>query len=287
MFNMKDGNDAIKSLNKHLSGFPTMSGYIDSGKNIGKWEITRFELGAATGYFSQMSDYGDGIALLKDGVVWMSITPMEIESHILPQHSAKGKVVIAGLGLGMITLSLLKKKSVKKLYVLEIDEDLIQEFHSILDESHQNLWHENIESGRLEVIQADCQKPFENSVLHKIKDADYAWVDIWENLGCYTSLPKAAFIQSQIKAKRIDYWGQELELIERLSRVTSGSDKGERKRSRFLDIINDFELPITPKVLSKKGQSFYFEVSMLAAINTVTGMRRQKAKKEPFAIISR
>ena len=68
MFNMKDGNDAIKSLNKHLSGFPTVAGYIDSGKNIGQWEITRFDLGAATGYFSQMSDYGDGIALLKEGV---------------------------------------------------------------------------------------------------------------------------------------------------------------------------------------------------------------------------
>ncbi len=77
---IKSGNHLIKSLNKHLSGFPTLGGYIESGKKIGQWEIKQFNLdGFATGYYSQLNDDGIGIALLKNKAVWMSITPMELE----------------------------------------------------------------------------------------------------------------------------------------------------------------------------------------------------------------
>ncbi len=179
----------------------------------------------------------------------------------------------------MITLSLLKKPTVKKLYVLEIDQELINEFSSILDEKHQALWNDNIQSGRLEVIHADCEKPFDSDVLAKIKNPDYAWVDTWQHLGCYTSFDKTSFIQKQIKAKTIDYWGQELELISRLSKVSDGSDTDKKKRSQFIDVVRDFELPITPKKLDKKGQAFYFEISMLAAINIVMAKQARENKK--------
>nr|MCC4880541.1 hypothetical protein [Vibrio splendidus] len=277
----------MKNINKHLSGLPDIAQYKNQPTSFGEWEVKHFPLSYVTGYFSQASNYGQGIALLRQNVAWMSITPMELESHVTCQHSAKGKVVIAGLGLGMITLSLLKKPSVKKLIVLEIDQSLIDSFSELLANDTKKLWLDNIESGRLEVIQADCMKPLSSEIKAKVCRPDYMWVDIWEFLGYSEALSMTSFVQKQINAKTIDYWGIELDLITAMSRISTGEDSITKKRSKFSDAVNGFPLPISAKLFNRKALAFYFELTMRAGYNVVKVQKSNKEDRQPLSAFAK
>lgn len=267
---------------KHLSGLPNIPKYKNESKQLGKWEVKEFNLNHAAGYFSMASDYGQGIALLRDNVTWMSITPMEIESHILCHHSAKGTVVIAGLGLGMITLSTLKKSHVKKVYVLEIDETLINGLGDLLADESKSLWDENLSSGRLEILQVNCNSPLPTSVKEKISHADYMWVDTWEYLGSSEGFEKTAYLQHQIKAKTVDFWGLELDLVAELAKISSSDDSATKKRSKFADVVKGFNLPISAKSFNRKALALYFEITMMAAYNAVKIQKERKKKPSIF-----
>jgi hypothetical protein len=56
---------------------------------------------------------------------WMSITPMELMTQRPGIRFAKGHVVIAGLGLGWMLVEVLKKKSVKKVTLVERSQELV------------------------------------------------------------------------------------------------------------------------------------------------------------------
>ena len=57
--------------------------------------------------------------------LWMSITPMEVESHYLPIKKACGKVGVAGLGLGYYVQEILEKDNVESIDVYEINQDVL------------------------------------------------------------------------------------------------------------------------------------------------------------------
>ncbi len=275
----KQSERFLRLIDKHFSGFPYVSDYIKEDVAINEWTVKRFELNGAAGYFSAFNDSGDGIALLKGSVPWMSVTPLEIESHFMAQHSAKGHVVIAGLGLGMITMSLLRKARVDKVTVLEISQDLIDSFGSILIGKSKDLYEESLNNGRLEIIQCDCESPLSNEVLSKVKGCDYAWIDTWERLGDEKSLGKVVYLQEQIKAKTVDFWGMELEFIGLMAKRSDGSDNINKKRNAFLDVVADFPIPVSAKKLPAKALSFYFELVMTAGVMGMMYMRRNRAKK--------
>lgn len=54
-----------------------------------------------------------------DGHVWMSITPMEIESHYMPIFLAEGRVGVGGLGLGYAAVRMASKPEVREVVVYE------------------------------------------------------------------------------------------------------------------------------------------------------------------------
>jgi hypothetical protein len=56
---------------------------------------------------------------------WMSLTPMEIESHYTPIALAKGRVGISGLGLGYYVNSIIDKPEVEEITVYEVNPDVI------------------------------------------------------------------------------------------------------------------------------------------------------------------
>ncbi len=67
--------------------------------------------------------------LIDSGVrqhIMMSDTRMERLTNIEVVRQARGHVLIAGLGLGMILIPILKKKEVKRVTVVEIDKDVIK-----------------------------------------------------------------------------------------------------------------------------------------------------------------
>jgi len=61
----------------------------------------------------------------KDLKVWMSITPLEILTGRQGIRRSKGTVLMGGLGMGWLLWKVARKKSVKKIIVVEKSEDLL------------------------------------------------------------------------------------------------------------------------------------------------------------------
>jgi len=61
------------------------------------------------GYFQGMQAGINNWVLKKDGELWMSLTPMELESHMPHCNAATGHTVIVGAGLGLILFNVLKR----------------------------------------------------------------------------------------------------------------------------------------------------------------------------------
>ena len=65
-----------------------------------------------------------------DGSLWMSLTPMEIQSQWIAINTAKGKVGIGGLGMGYALLRIMEKEEVTSVDVWEINPHVIKFFKS-------------------------------------------------------------------------------------------------------------------------------------------------------------
>lgn len=110
------------------------------------------------------------------GVI-MSNTPMEVKTNLPFIKAAQGKVLINGLGLGMVLRAVLDKPEVKSVTVYEIDSDVI----ALVSPGFVG----DITSGRLIVKQANCfdYKPVKGEVY------DVAWHDVWDTI-CADNLPQ-------------------------------------------------------------------------------------------------
>ena len=60
--------------------------------------------------------------------LWMSLSPMEAQSHFLPILFAEGEVGVGGLGLGYYTLRVMAKGEVDRVTVFEQDPKVIEYF---------------------------------------------------------------------------------------------------------------------------------------------------------------
>lgn len=72
---------------------------------------------------------GDYTRLLRNGLVWMSDTPAEKRDHLEAATAIRkhgGRVLIGGLGLGMILQVALREPTVSHIDVVELDPDVIK-----------------------------------------------------------------------------------------------------------------------------------------------------------------
>lgn len=116
----------------------------------------------------------------------MSDTPSEIHDHWEPVYEAKGRVFIAGLGIGVVLQAVLDKPEVKHVTVLELSEQVIR-----LVAPH---YLERYGSERLTVLQGDVFAYTPPRGTHK-DPFDIAWFDIWDtknsgNLADFTKIKR-------------------------------------------------------------------------------------------------
>lgn len=106
----------------------------------------------------------------------------EKEDHLKFVQSATGRVLIAGLGLGMVTNAVLLKGEVEWVTVVEIDPDVV------------SLVAPHIQSPRLEVVRADIYtwRPREGERF------DCAWFDVWETI-CRDNLRNMRKLERKFK----------------------------------------------------------------------------------------
>ena len=123
--------------------------------------------------------------LTRRGSVVMSNTPDEIRDFYYFVRRASGRVLVNGLGLGVVVKALLDKDDITHITVIEKDPDVIA-----LVASHLN-------DLRLEIICADALKYKPQS------QYDAVWHDIWDGI-CSDNLPEMTKLHRKY-AKRTPY----------------------------------------------------------------------------------
>lgn len=168
----------------------------------GRWKLVQAYIAAAPGYFSGPRPLSwMNTLLVRDGITWMSLVPMEVESQMPHLGAAQGTVVICGLGLGVMAYAVSALRAVKRVLVVERDPEVIAMFRAFADFEN---WPQR---GKIELVQSDA-------MAFRCADADFLYADIWPCYRMNTMIPDMQRIHQGVPAPRCGYWGQELDMVD-------------------------------------------------------------------------
>lgn len=119
------------------------------------------------GYFTDELKY---LSLSYDGVTWMCITPNEINTMKPHIESATGNVLVFGLGLGYYIYMASLKDDVKDIYVVELDQNIIDIFNSIILPFFEK-------KDKIHIIHGDAKEYIKNMN----KPFNTVFIDLWHN----------------------------------------------------------------------------------------------------------
>lgn len=103
---------------------------------------------------------------------WMSDTPMEHNTNYDGLYQAKGDILVIGLGIGMLSLAMCRKKEVRSVTVLEIEPEVVQ------------LVAPHVRHRKLRIILADGKQPPIRG-----RNFDLIYLDIWPTI-CSDNWPE-------------------------------------------------------------------------------------------------
>ena len=144
------------------------------------------------GYFDKNVKF---LALKKDNVAWMSITPHEIFTMKDDIDKVSGNVLVLGLGLGYFLYMISLKDNVNKITVIEKDKNIINLFKSFL--------FPKFNKNKIQIIEDDAISYLENNK----EEYDYVYCDLYHNQ--FDALPlyiKIKNIEKNYKNTTFLYW---------------------------------------------------------------------------------
>ena len=168
----------------------------------GAWEISQSDNVLCQGYWGPTVLVPCLTALIRNGDVWMSITPLETESQSIGIQQARGHVVIFGLGMGWAAAATALSNDVTAVTVVEFDPEVIA-LHADLDVFAQ-LPQAAQEKVRIEKGDAYTWTPRE--------PVDLLMPDIWLPLVSDGRVDEVRRMQDNVGAAAIYFWGQEMEI---------------------------------------------------------------------------
>lgn len=140
------------------------------------------------------------IAICKDNVIWMSITPNEILTMAPSIERSHGKVITFGLGLGYYPFMCALKENVESITIIEFDKNIINLFTKHLLPLFPN-------KEKIKIIHADAFEYLKENDINEL--FDFAFMDIWhdgeDGLPLYIHFKKF----EENKRCKIEYWLEE------------------------------------------------------------------------------
>jgi spermidine synthase len=131
-----------------------------------------------------------------DGNVWMSLTPMEIQSAHVPLSLSEGRVGTSGLGLGYFTLLAAESESVESVTVFEINDQIIEYFtESFKDRECFD---------KIEIVKGDVRETMKGYTF------DTFFADHYQNLLDEEIPEDIRLLTKNNKIECYRFWGQEL-----------------------------------------------------------------------------
>jgi hypothetical protein len=166
------------------------------------WQFDSFILAAAPGYFTGPRILTwDTFALSREGITWMSLVPMEVESQMPHLAAAHGTVVVCGLGLGLMAYAVSALKSVERVVVVERDPEVMAMFR---DFAAFDAWPQR---AKVELV-------LEDACEYRNTDSDFLYADIWPFYRMERTIPEMQRMHRNIPSPSCGYWGQELDMVD-------------------------------------------------------------------------
>ena len=195
----------------------------------GRWEIRVQGPVLVPGYWSGPALVAKMPALLRDGEVWMSITPLEVESQEIGIRAARGHVLIFGLGLGWAAAATACNPAVERVTVVEADPDVLA-LHREIDIASQLPPEAR---AKLDFVEGDA------CTYRPDAPVDLLMPDIWLPLVGGNRVEETRAMQANVGAAAIYFWGQELEIARHAAAAGLRLDGASIAR-----IVDGWELPL-------------------------------------------
>ena len=221
---IKKVNLSLKSLQKRTFKeefyFPLEAFIYDNSRIINQREIPQI------GMFLKQFKY---LACYQNDLLWMSITPNEINTMKEPINKAHGRCLVLGLGLGYYQYMISNKKDVIDIDVVELDKDVISLFKDNLLPQFEN-------KDKINII---CDDAFHFLRSNDLSRYDYIFIDLWHDTydGLKWYLKLAPIEKKDIK---YDYWieSEILKLIRRIV-ISLLADFNQEIQDDIYKIIKD------------------------------------------------
>lgn len=154
--------------------------------------------------------------LMQGGTVVMSDTPAEWRDHSYFVDRAEGRVLVAGLGIGMVAAALIRKPEVTHLTIVEISPEVLALTGPALKALP--------EGGKVALVEADIRtwQPPQG------ERWDHAWYDIWDNISC-ENLPEMKLLHRRFGRRT----GTQASWSRELCEYHARRDKAEAHRWRW------------------------------------------------------
>ena len=173
--------------------------------------------------------------LFVNNKLWMSLTPMEIESNFLPWFLAQGKVATGGLGLGYFTLRAAAKDDVDSVTVYESNSDVIEYF--------MTKYRNRPELNKIVIIHGDIERTL------KDQEYDFFYNDIYEDMLPDEVINDMVVFTSQNELQEYRFWGEELvKYFATLEQILDASKLTLAERAFFLRHIQS-DKPDIPRYM--------------------------------------
>lgn len=216
---------------------------IPLGK-FGDWEIIEDTPPVARGYFRGLQKVKRNLILKREDEIWMSLTPMELESMLPYIHGASGRVAVVGGGLGVYLFNVLRKPEVTSVTLIEKDPDIVRLL------VHMGVFTWDGGKDKLSVILADALEidPIDPRYRKAVRP-DFMFVDIWSNMNEERAIAETQIIQSKLDADVVGIWTQELMFITWLSGQghtppPTGEDWRDWERSHGIPVYTYTDAPL-------------------------------------------
>lgn len=172
---------------------------------VGVWELKHQIQPVLRGYFRGLQTCADNYLLIREGRVWMSLSPVETES--LAPHVARmrGHVVIAGLGMGLALYNALLRPDVRRVTVLEREPEVISLFETITGAVRHG-------PGRFAIEEVDARE------WRSPEAVDYLYADIWDRIGAPEAASDTRIMCRNLRPKSAGYWSMEADFVSFLAR---------------------------------------------------------------------
>lgn len=193
---------------------------------VGEWELARTPAKKRwyAGYFLPHYTHPDGWVIKHGGKnVWMSVTRMEIESHMPHLAAARGDVVVMGLGMGFALYNIARKPEVTSVVLVERDPEILRLFDQITD------WRGWPGIEKVTIIEGDAL------TYQPDREVDFLYADIWPLLGDSRALADTQAIQQNVRARQVGFWGQEIDFVGWIAPQSGGSQRLLANYRRFAD----------------------------------------------------